>query len=113
MPMIEVTTTQSITKEIAEKIKKGLGENITIFPDKNESRVMVVIKGDTPIYFGGKEGPAALISIALFKPQPENTYDLYSKVAIDTIINAIPEVQRDRVYVKYQTLEFKAWGKDI
>lgn len=113
MPMIEVTTTEHLKKTTCDKIKSSLGENITVFPGKDESRVMVVLRGDTPIYFGGKEGPACLISVALFKPQPNDTYDNYSKIVIETIVKNIPTIDKSRIYVKYQTLEFKAWGKEI
>lgn len=113
MPMIEVTTTERLTKLACEEIKSSLGKNITIFPGKDESRVMVVLKGDTQIYFGGQEGPACLVSVALFKPQPSETYDTYSKLIVDTIVKAIPTIEKSRIYVKYQTLEFKAWGKEL
>lgn len=113
MPMIEVTATEKIGQNAALKMKRALGENITIFPGKVESRVMVVLKGDATIFFGGKEGPAALVSIALFKAQPEETYDKFAKVAIDAIVDALPVIPRDRIYVKYQTLDHKAWGKEL
>lgn len=113
MPMIEVTTSEKINKEIADKIKKGLGGNISIFPGKPESRVMISIKDQAYMYFGGIEGPTALISVALYLDQPEETYTEYSKVAVNTIIDALPQIPKDRIYVKYQTLTHKNWGKEF
>lgn len=110
MPMIEVTTTEKLTKSQADTIKSGLGQNISIFPDKPESRVMVSIKDQAYMYFGGKEGPTALISVALYLEQPEQTYTDYSKVAVETIIKALPQIPKDRIYIKYQILKYKNWG---
>lgn len=113
MPMIEVTTSEKVDRTIAEKIKKGLGENIVIFPGKPESRVMVSIKDQAYMYFGGKEGPTALISVALYLEQPEETYTNYARVAVETITEALPQIPKDRIYIKYQTLKFKNWGKEF
>ena len=113
MPMIEVTTTEIVDREAAIAIKKALGGNISIFPGKPESRVMVVIRDETPIFFGGEEGPAALISVALFGEQPDETYDKYARVAVEAIVKALPTIDKSRIYVKYQTLTHKAWGKDF
>lgn len=113
MPMIEVTTSEKINKSIADQIKKGLGENIVIFPGKPEARAMVSIKDQAYMYFGGKEGPTALISVALYLEQPEETYTKYSKIAVETITKVLPQIPRDRIYVKYQTLTHKNWGKEF
>lgn len=110
MPMIEVTTTEKLNKKEAELIKSGLGQNISIFPGKPENRVMVSIKDQAYMYFGGKEGPTALVSVALYLDQPEQTYTDYSKVVVETITKALPQIPKDRIYVKYQTLTHKNWG---
>ena len=113
MPMIEFTTTERVDKEAQTQIKKALGGNISIFPGKPEARVMVVIKDQTPIYFGGDEGPAALISVALLGEQPEETYDSYARTVISEILKVLPALRKERIYVKYDTLKHKAWGKDV
>lgn len=74
---------------------------------------MVSIKDQAYMYFGGIEGPTALISVALYLEQPEETYTEYSKVAVNTIIDALPQIPKDRIYVKYQTLTHKNWGKEF
>lgn len=97
MPMIEVTTSERINKEIADKIKKGLGGNISIFPGKPESRVMVSIKDQAYMYFGGIEGPTALISVALYLDQPE-----------EHILNIpkLQSIQSSMLYHKFRKIEF-------
>lgn len=112
MPMIEITTDQKVSHEQAVVLKTGLGSNISIFPGKPEARVMVAIKGEATMFFGGEEGPACLVSVALFLNQPEECYEKYSKVAIETVRKAFPNIPLERIYVKYQTLDHKAWGAD-
>ena len=113
MPMIEFTTTERVDQKTAIAIKRALGANIGIFPGKPEARVMVVIRDQTPIFFGGEPGPAALVSVALLGEQPAPTYDEYARTVIQQIIQALPALTKERIYVKYQTLEHKAWGKDV
>lgn len=113
MPMIEVTTNQKVEKEQAEILKSGLGGNISIFPGKPESRVMVAIKDQAIMYFGGVEGPACLVSVALYLDQPDECYQKYSKVTIETVRKAFPNIPLNRIYVKYQTLTHKSWGAEF
>lgn len=113
MPMIEFTTTEKVGESTAKAIKRALGGNISIFPGKPEARAMVVIHDQTPIFFGGEPGPAALVSVALVGEQPAATYDEYARTVIQQIIQILPNLTKERFYVKYQTLEHKAWGKDV
>lgn len=113
MPMIEVVTSETVSHDQAFILKKGLGESIVTFPGKPESRVMVAIVDKAQMFFGGLEGPTALISVALYQAQPEATYDAYAKIAVKTIRTALPNIPLDRIYVKYQTLDHKAWGKQF
>lgn len=113
MPIIQVTTTEKLSEENRIVIKTALGEGITTFPGKPEERVMVIFHQEDPIFFGGKPGPAAFVSVTLKGEQPEDTYDTYSKMAVDTILKTLPQIPKERIYVGYYTVEHVGWGKNL
>lgn len=74
---------------------------------------MVAIKDQVYVFFAGEEGPAALVSVALYQEQPEESYAAYSKAAVETVRHALPQIPYERIYVKYQTLTHKSWGREF
>ena len=113
MPIIEVNTTERLSEEKTIKIKSLLGGNISIFPGKPEERVMVIFNEEKTIFFGGKPGPAALISVTLKGKQPDDSYDTFSRLAIDTLVSTLPQIPKERIYVTYRIIDQVGWGKDI
>ena len=85
MPFINIMVNTEVTQEKQLAVKTKLGKAISVFPGKSESYLMINIKPECNLYFGGK-----------------------SDTPICKIMKEELNIPQDKTYVTYQEIE--NWG---
>ncbi|MCD7907557.1 MAG: hypothetical protein LUH04_07735, partial [Clostridium sp.] len=66
MPCIQIKTNVEAAKDVADRIKAGLGQAIAFLPGKSEDWLMVAIEDHCRMYFGGETGrPIAIAEVKI------------------------------------------------
>ena len=106
MPYINIASNTPIGAEKREAIKARLGKDIGIL-GKSEMWLMVDFRENSPIYFNGTSGPAAIADVDLLGAAKADAYNKFTAAVTELIYKEL-DIPADRIYVKYA--EYKHWG---
>lgn len=81
-------------------VAEGLG--------KSEEFMMVAVKDNIPMVFGGAAGPTAFMEIKSIGIPGNKTKDICRQLCEQ--IHAIAEIPPERVYVKFNDVQRSMWG---
>ncbi|MGI6665158.1 MAG: hypothetical protein ACOX3W_07085 [Christensenellaceae bacterium] len=108
MPFIQVHTAQKLDSTQKLAIKAGLGEAITLIPNKAEANLMMVISDGVDLYFRGEEKiSAAFVDVRL---KDETAFDAKAAFteAVFNLLEKEAGIAKDDTYVNIG--EYDAWG---
>jgi len=106
VPYIKITANTPIPADKRETVKTHLGKDIEIL-GKNEMWLMVDFCENSPLYFNGTNGPAAIASLDLLGTAKADAYNKFTAAVTDLLHRQL-SIPPDRIFVKYG--EYKHWG---
>lgn len=110
MPYISTKTNVEISKEKEEILKKKFGQAIELLPGKTETFLMLSFEENANLWFGGNNNmPIAYIEVKIFGKSAKIHYDALT-ASICEIINEELGVRQDKIYVKYEEVEYWGWN---
>lgn len=108
MPFINIMVNTEVTQEKQLAVKTKLGKAISVFPGKSESYLMINIKPECNLYFGGKsDTPIAMGEVKLFGSSTREYYEKFT-AEFCKIMKEELNIPQDKTYVTYQEIE--NWG---
>lgn len=78
MPFIDVRTDKTISTEQENALKAELGSAIALIPGKSEDSLMVQFTDNCRMWFGGKQGNAAMVNVMLYGSAEKASYRAFS-----------------------------------
>ena len=110
MPYIRTTVSKTITDEARESLKAKLGQAIALIPGKSEAWLMLAFEDNVNMYFKGDgEKDYAYLEVSLFGSTSDAAYDRLT-AALSEIINEELGIDRENVYIKYETTDHWGWN---
>ena len=110
MPYIRTTVSNKITDEARDNIKAKLGQAIALIPGKSEAWLMLAFEDNINMYFKGDGNKDyAYIEVSLFGTTSDAAYDRLT-AAISEIINEELGIERENIYVKYESTNHWGWN---
>ncbi len=110
MPYISTKTNVEISKEKEEIIKEKFGKAIELLPGKTETYLMLAFEGNSRLWFGGDNStPIAYVEVKIFGKAAKIHFDALTG-SICKIINEELDVPYDKIYVKYEEVEYWGWN---
>ena len=108
MPFINTKVNVPISSEQEEALKSKLGKAISIIPGKSELWLMLNFEDNCRMYFRGNgDIPTAFVEVKIFGGASGNVYEKMT-AAITEIISEVMQISPDRIYIKYEEVEY--WG---
>ncbi len=108
MPLISVHTTKELNREQQDAIKKKLGEEITVLPNKTEAVLMVEFLHNDGMYFAGeRQENCAFVEVKLYKEAPFENKRTYTEL-IFGLLEDVAGLDERNIYVAY--VELPTWG---
>lgn len=108
MPFINTKVNVPISKEQEETLKSKFGKAISIIPGKSESWLMLNFEDNCRMYFRGDgDTPTAFVEVKIFGGANGNDYEKLTST-ITEIISDVIKIAPDRIYIKYEEVEY--WG---
>jgi len=109
MPFINSKVSVPVSREMRDKIKTRLGEDIAVL-GKTENWLMVGFDDNYDLYFAGNQaGPAAFVSVALYgKAKPDACDRMTARIC--AVYNELLGIPADRIYVTYEFVENWGWN---
>jgi phenylpyruvate tautomerase PptA (4-oxalocrotonate tautomerase family) len=106
MPTLQITTNVAIqnNKQLAQEASKLVASML----GKPEMYVMVLIKPDCELYFGGTDDPAALLSLHSLG-LPEANLKIYSEKLCGFISGQLG-IAVERIYINFESPPRSHWG---
>ncbi len=110
MPFINSKINVKITKEQEEKIKTRLGQAIALIPGKSETWLMIGFEDEYQLYFKGKEfDKIVFVDVKIFGSASKTALSSLT-TEICNIYNEELGVEKDKIYVCYQTTDNWGWN---
>ena len=110
MPFINSKLSVSLTAEKEEEIKQKLGKAIELIPGKSENWLMVGFEDNYKLYFKGEKAPKiAFVEVKIFGKASGSAYDSLT-AAICDIYNETLGIPKDKIYVKYEEVDYWGWN---
>ena len=110
MPYFSIDTNQAIEASKTKEIMKKASALIAGLVGKPESYVMVSIKPDTPLIFGGAADPAAFVRLKSIGLAEDRCAEFSEKIC--GFIEQELEIPKNRVFIDFKDLERKMFGWD-
>ena len=107
MPMIQLTTSAAVTPENAERLKVKFGQAISLLPGKSESKLMISMRGETPMFFQGEKRGAAFVEVSCFGQGKAGAYESLT-AALCEILKEELSVDPGNIFIKYSETPY--WG---
>ncbi|MDE6520847.1 MAG: hypothetical protein K2K91_10410 [Ruminococcus sp.] len=107
MPFINLKTNVITDDAQNTALKTAFGKAIEAIPGKSEDWLMVAIDDGLNLYFKGDAAPCAMVEVSVFGTENSAAYNVLTRKICD-ILNETLDIQKSRVYVKYDTT--KDWG---
>ena len=108
MPLIDLKTTTTVTKENEQELIREFGEKIAILPGKTEDWLMLSFSDNCRMAFRGETTPdIAFLEVKLLGASTKDAYERLTAALTETVTRILG-VPSDRVYVKYE--EIGTWG---
>ena len=108
MPLIKLRTNVSIKKDQTPQLMSEFSQLLASETGKPERYVMVEVKGDREMLFGGTSEPLAYVeckSIGLSSGQAKSLSQ-----AISQVLNTQLNITADRVYIEFSNCPAEFWG---
>ncbi len=108
MPLIKLRTNVSIGEDKTSSLMNELSQLLARETGKPESYVMIEVKGDRNMLFGGTTEPLAYVeckSIGLSAGQATSL-----SPAICQVLNTQLNISTDRVYIEFSHCPAEFWG---
>jgi len=108
MPYLNIQTNQSLAAEVQEKLMLESSKIVADGLGKSEEFMMVSVKDETPMVFGGAPGPTAFLEIKSVGIPGNQTKEICRRLC--EIIQTVAEIPPERVYVKFNDVQRSMWG---
>ena len=108
MPYFSIETNQTIAPSSRGDLMKKTSAFIAGMLAKPESYVMVAIKPEIPLIFGGSDDPAAFVRLKSIGLPKENCTEYSEKIC--GFVERELKVAPDRVFVDFNNLERDMFG---
>ncbi|MBR4172863.1 MAG: hypothetical protein IKR46_00660 [Clostridia bacterium] len=107
MPFINSMTNIKMSENQKEEIKSGLGKAMAAI-GKPESYVMVNIRDECSLYFGGDgKTPCAMVEVTVLGKGSREKFTKVTEMICDSY-NSILGIEKNKIYVRYGETEH--WG---
>lgn len=108
MPYIELNTTCVVSPAQEKQIKEALGEAISLLPGMCERYLMLQMRDQCRMYFGGdKAEPCAFVAVNRFGTIPADASAALTG-RITEIVEAVLGVSPQRTFIQYTEAPY--WG---
>lgn len=107
MPFIDVRTDKTISAEQEITLKAELGSAISLIPGKSEDSLMMRFTDGCRMWFGGKQGNAAMVNVMLYGAADSESYKRFSDRVIPVIEKTLGV---GRVYLKFEEVPNWYWN---
>ncbi|NOQ63591.1 MAG: hypothetical protein GQ582_03670 [Methyloprofundus sp.] len=108
MPLIKLRTNVNVSEANTAKLMSELSQLLASETGKPERYVMVEVKGDRNMLFGGSADPVAYIeckSIGLSTVQAKSLAK-----SISGVLNTQLNIGADRIYIEFSNCPAEFWG---
>lgn len=108
MPCLELSTNARIADKSA--LMRSLSDCVCTGLGKAETYMMVMVKGEVPMLFGGSEEPAAYLTLRALNLKPEAIRALAGELT-----RAVQErlgIESQRVYIVFMDADVDKWAWD-
>lgn len=110
MPFINSKVSVTMSEDKKERVKRRLGEAITLVPGKSENWLMVGFEDSYDLYFqGNQEAPSAFVEVKIYGGASGEVFDKLTG-AICEIFTEELGIPANRTYVKYEEVEHWGWN---
>lgn len=111
MPCIQIKTNVEAAKDVADRIKAGLGQAIAFLPGKSEDWLMVAIEDRCRMYFGGETGrPIAIAEVKILGNTVDHEGAEKMTGEMTRILGETLGVAPKDLYIKYEALPDWGWN---
>lgn len=108
MPLLAITTNQSIAPEIQSGLVRHASSLVARMLGKPERYVMVSLNENTPMSFSGSDDPCAYIELKSIGLPTDRTAE-FSKQLCE-FMTAETGISAERVYIEFSDAERHLWG---
>lgn len=107
MPFIDLRTDRTISAEQEQSLKAELGEAISLIPGKSEDGLMLQFTDNCRMWFGGKQGGAAMVNVMVYGSAERENYAAFGDRVIPVIESTLGV---GRVYLKFEETTNWFWN---
>lgn len=110
MPFINSKVNVKILPEQEKELKNKLGKAIELIPGKSESWLMLGFEDEYTLYFQGDNScKIAYVEVKVFGQENKAAFEQLTKAICD-IFNEVLGIDKDKIYVKYETVTNWGWN---
>ena len=110
MPLLRITTNQTITSETQTHVLQTLSAKIATLLGKPESYVMTAWLPEAKMTFGGQNIPTAYVELDSIGLNAEQTKQLSQ--AVCSVIAENTSIPPNNIYIKFYDVPRSFWGWD-
>lgn len=107
MPYIGIHVTGTLTDAQKDAISRGLGERISLIPNKTERVLMVDISENHTMYFAGERRPLAFVDVRCYGSAEFDRKKAFTE-SVFGLLGEILGLGADEIYVCCG--EYPVWG---
>ena len=107
MPFIQVSTSLNLDDAKKDKIASRIGEVISIIPNKSEPLLMIDIRDNDTMYFGGERKTLAFVDVRCYRSAPYVSNKEFTE-AVFRLLQEETSLGQDDIYVSIT--EYSTWG---
>lgn len=108
MPYLNIQTNQSLSPESKDILMRQSSTLVSEGLGKSEEFMMVSIKDELPMLFGGQPGPTAFLELKSIGIPGDKTKAICRQLC--EIIYTVADIPPERVYVKFNDVQRSMWG---
>jgi len=108
MPYLNIQTNQSLTQESKDKLLRESSRLVADGLGKSEEFMMVAIKDEAPMIFGGVPGSTAFLELKSIGIPADKTKAICRSLC--DLIYSVADIPPERVYVKFNDVQRSMWG---
>lgn len=108
MPCLELSTNVRIQDKSA--LMRSLSDCVCVGLGKAETYMMVILKGETPMLFGGSEEPVAHLTLRALGLKDEAIRGLAAKLT--ELVQERLGIESQRVYIVFMDADLGKWAFD-
>ncbi|MEO0796551.1 MAG: phenylpyruvate tautomerase MIF-related protein [Verrucomicrobiota bacterium] len=108
MPHLNLQTNQLLDQDAQNKLLLQSSKIVSEGLGKSEEFMMVSIKTDVPMIFGGEHGPTAFLEIKSIGISGDKTKDICRDLC--DLVESVADIPKERIYVKFNDVQRSMWG---